>query len=104
MAWKMYNLQGCLRGTCVWALGQPKQQLGCGVSRWGGLCGEKLSLLLARCCRVVRQEKGVGRLEVALDSKQLISHSSSHSKALGMLKSHISHMMPSILSRSTKDT
>lgn len=47
------------------ALGQPKQQLGCGQAGMEVLSSGKLSLLLARRYRAGGQERGVGGLEVA---------------------------------------
>lgn len=109
MAWKVYNLQGCLRGTCVWALGQPKQQLGCGVSRCRGALWWEAQPAAGKMLQGRQAIEGCGRargstgfLTFPIGKEQLISHSSSHSKAFAMLKSHISHMMPSILSHSIK--
>jgi len=57
--------QGWPGGTCAWALGQQKQQLGYGQADVEVLCGGTLSPPLARHYRVGGQERGAGGLEVA---------------------------------------
>lgn len=59
-----------LRHLCLGS-GPAKAAAGLwGEQVWDGGGLWKLSLLLARCCRIGRQEKSVGGLEVTLDSKQ----------------------------------